>query len=67
MHELIAAKQAVWRTMIDKELAAFRGNHRICREDVARILARDREHGPDKEIDLVLDKAGLGKFFHDHC
>lgn len=63
MHELIAAKQAVWRSLIDAELPVFEGI-----EDFVRKASHDFALGivsmaPRAEIDLVLERAGLADSF----
>lgn len=63
MHELIKAKQAVWREKIEKELPLFDGIdgfvEKMSREFALGIVSM----APREEIDLVLDKAALGQYF----
>ncbi len=63
MNELIAAKQAKWREIIDKELPLFEGIdgfiEKMAREFTLGVVSM----APQSEIALVLDKAGLSKYF----
>ena len=63
MRELIAAKQTVWRTMIDKELPLFEGMAGFVEKMSHEFSLGIVSMAPIQEIDLVLDKAGLSKFF----
>src|SRR5436190_21445947 len=63
MHELIEAKQAVWRKMIDKELPLFEGIDGVVEKMSHEFSLGIVSMAPSQEIDLVLDKAGLSKFF----
>jgi len=63
MHELIAAKQAVWRKMIDKKLPLFEGITGFVEKMAHEFTLGIVSMAPGQEIDLVLDKSGLSKFF----
>lgn len=63
MHELIAAKQAVWRAMIDKDLPLFEGIKDFVEKMAHEFALGIVSMAPRQEIDLVLNKSGLGKFF----
>jgi beta-phosphoglucomutase-like phosphatase (HAD superfamily) len=63
MHELIAAKQAMWREIVGKELPLFPGI-----TDFVEKMAREFTLGivsmaPRDEIELVLDRGGMRKHF----
>jgi HAD superfamily hydrolase (TIGR01509 family) len=63
MHELIAAKQAMWREIVSKELPLFPGI-----TDFVEKMAREFTLGivsmaPRDEIELVLDRGGMRGHF----
>jgi HAD superfamily hydrolase (TIGR01509 family) len=61
--EIVAAKSAKWKEAVSTELPLFPGIEdfieKMSREFSMGIVSMSRRH----EIDLVLDKSGLGKFF----
>lgn len=63
MHELIAAKQAMWREIVSKELPLFPGItdfvERMAREFTLGIVSM----APREEIELVLDRGGMARHF----
>jgi len=63
MHELIGAKQAMWRDVVSKELPLFPGI-----TDFVEKMAREFTLGivsmaPRDEIELVLDRGGMREHF----
>ena len=63
MHELIEAKQAKWREIIEKELPLFDGIGNFVEKMAHEFTLGIVSMAPQSEIDLVLDKAGLTKHF----
>jgi beta-phosphoglucomutase len=63
MHELIKAKQAVWREKIEKELPLFDGIEGFIEKMAHEFALGIVSMAPREEIDLVLDQARLGKYF----
>lgn len=63
MGELIAAKQAKWREIIEKELPLFEGIDGFIEKMSHEFSLGVVSMAPLSEITLVLDKAGLGKYF----
>ena len=63
MRELIAAKQAAWRTMIDKELPLFEGVEDFVAKSAQEFALGIVSMAPRAEIEMVLERAELDKYF----
>ena len=63
MHELIAAKQAAWRVMIDKELPLFEGVTDFIGKCSQEFTLGIVSMAPRSEIEMVLERALLAKYF----
>jgi beta-phosphoglucomutase len=63
MHELIAAKQAAWRGMIDEELPLFEGIDDFVAKCAQEFTMGIVSMAPLAEIGLVLERSGLDKYF----
>jgi len=63
MQELIEAKQAKWREIIEKGLPLFDGIGNFVEKMAHEFTLGIVSMAPQGEIDLVLDKAGLTKHF----
>ncbi|HEV7701780.1 MAG TPA: HAD family phosphatase [Pyrinomonadaceae bacterium] len=63
MPDLIAAKQAKWREMIDKELPLFEGITNFVETMAEEFSLGIVSMAPRDEIDLVLEMAGLTQHF----
>jgi beta-phosphoglucomutase len=63
MPELIAAKQAKWREMIDKELPLFEGITNFVEKMSQEFSLGIVSMAPRQEIDLVLEMAGIREHF----
>lgn len=61
--ELIAAKQAAWREMIDKELPFFEGVANFVAKCAQEFTMGIVSMAPLAEIELVLERARLTKYF----
>ena len=63
MHELIAAKQAKWREMVDKELPLFPGIVGFVEKMAQEFDLGIVSMAPLDEIELVLERAGIASRF----
>jgi beta-phosphoglucomutase len=63
MDEYIKAKQAKWREVIDKELPLFEGVAGFIEKMSHEFTLGIVSMAPLSEIELVLDRAGLNKYF----